>query len=86
MVTAASLVALTVPFRVVMASSLVTGNAALVAAGQDYSQQQNRPICLFSSPAYVRKVWVCVIAYASYRGAVRLRRMHTVLMVLFDQV
>jgi hypothetical protein len=34
MVTAASLVALTVPFRVVMASSLVTGNAALVAAGQ----------------------------------------------------
>jgi hypothetical protein len=34
MVTAASLVALTVPFRVVMTSSLVTDNAALVAAGQ----------------------------------------------------
>jgi hypothetical protein len=34
MVTAASLMALTVPFRVVMTSSLVTDNAALVAAGQ----------------------------------------------------
>jgi len=34
MVTAASLVALTAPFRVVMAFSLVAGNAASTAAGQ----------------------------------------------------